>query len=302
MHNPIDQDALDIGELFERAQNLSHDRVFCLQEAGNRLLKKKESLGHGQWLAWLKLNNNVLGFRSRGARTLINGAQWMESNWQLATVLQEIVTNPNATPESLARAEAIKKVIAGQFQPSIRGTFGRRRNEWYTPPEYISLARNVLGDIDVDPASSQVAQEIVQARTYFDKERDGLRQDWHGRVWLNPPYSQPLIGKFIGKLLCEWNSGRVQACIALTHNYTDAMWFHDAVSAASAVCFTQGRVRFYEPGGSTASPTQGQAFFYYGREVDTFKHEFARVGFIVRPEAIDGWTRLNVRAHETQAN
>src|SRR5215472_3636316 len=253
MHTAVDQDAITIGTLVKRAQTPGDDRVFCLQEAGTRLLKKKESLGRGHWLAWLKTNSNILGFRNRGARLLINGAQWMTSNWQLASTLQEIVTDPNATPESLAHADAIREVISGQFRPSVRGTFGRRKNEWYTPPEYISLARKVLGDIDVDPASTPLAQEIDRARQYFDKEKDGLRQAWHGRVWLNRPYSQPLIGKFIGKLLCEWNAGRIEACITLTHNYTDAMWFHDAVSAANAVCFTQGRVRFYEPGGAVAS-------------------------------------------------
>lgn len=300
MHNPIDYDAIGIGVLYQRTQIEDEDRVFHLREVGIRLLRKKESLGHGQWLQWLKLHHDILGFGHRGAQTLIRGAQWIMSNWQLADRLEEIVTDPNASAEDMVQADEIRELISYRFHPAVRGTLGRRQNEWYTPPEYISLARAVLGDIDVDPASSKLAQETVKARQYYDKEQDGLRQPWHGRVWLNPPYSQPLIGKFVGKLLTEWNQGRVDSCIALTHNYTDAMWFHDAVSAANVVCFTQGRVRFYEPGGSFAKPTQGQAFFYFGREIDAFKREFGRVGFIVRPEDDQRWTRRKMRDEEAR--
>ena len=301
MLDATDHEAANIGLLFQRAQTPSDERVFYLREAGDRLLKKKESLGHGQWLRWLTANLGELGFGARAARTLILGAQWMTSNWQLADRLEDIVTNPNATHEDLTRADEIRQLISGQFQ-TVHGTLGaRRKNEWYTPQQYISLARAVLGDIDTDPASSSLAQETVKAREFFDKDQDGLRRPWYGRVWLNPPYSQPLIGRFIGKLLGEWNSGRIESCIALTHNYTDAMWFQDAISVANAACFTQGRIRFYEPGGALAKPTQGQTFFYFGSDTESFKREFGRVGFIVRPEP-DHWTRRNVRNGETQAN
>ena len=294
MNAPIDETVVTIGRLYRQAQTSSENRIFYLADAGNRLLKKKELLGHGQWLQWIRENHNVLGFADRGARSLIQGAQWMASNWQLADALEEIITNPTATVEDIARADEIRQLISGQFRPTLRGTLGRRRNEWYTPREYISLARAVLGDIDTDPASSERAQQVVKARQFFDQKQNGLHQAWHGRVWLNPPYSRSLIGKFVAKLLMEWDAGRISACIALTHNYTDTAWFQDAASAANVVCFTQGRVRFYEPDGVVAKPTQGQAFFYFGPDTDAFKHEFGRVGFIVRPEP-DSWTRRRVR-------
>jgi len=303
MDEPIDQDAITIGRLYASAQTLAENRIFYFGDAGDRLLKKKESLGHGHWLRWISANEEALGFGNRVARSLIQGAQWLASNWQIATKLEEVLTDPHASEQDLADAREIRDLIAGQFQPTVQGTFGRRQNEWYTPAKYISLARRVLGEIDVDPASNKFAQEIVRARQYFDKQQNGLLQSWYGRVWLNPPYSPPLIGKFIGKLLQEWNARRTEACIALTHNCTDSMWFHDAASAANAICFTCGRVRFYESDGAIGAKThRGQAFFYFGSEIETFKREFERIGFIVRPEPDNPWTRLNVRAYETQAN
>lgn len=297
----FDLEALVIGRLYQQAQ-ADDNRVFHLREVGERLLKKKESLSHGEWLPWVRSNRSMLGFGVRGMRALIEGAQWMAANWQLANELEEIVTNPQATEQELVKADEIRTLISYQFyRPSYRsGTLNRRSNEWYTPAEYIAMARNVLGDIDVDPASIDLAQKTVKARQYFDQHQNGLQQPWHGRVWLNPPYSQSLVAKFVLKLLMEWNAKRITECIALTHNCTDAAWFHDAVSAADAICFTHGRIRFYEPDHNEENvilrrrPTHGQAFFYFGSKVDDFKHEFGRVGFIVRPEP-DQWTRVRVR-------
>lgn len=75
----------------------------------------------------------------------------------------------------------------------VRGTFGTGENEWYTPAEHLERARQVLGSIDLDPASSDFAQQRVKAAQHFTIEDDGLKREWAGRVWLNPPYAQPAI-------------------------------------------------------------------------------------------------------------
>ena len=154
-------------------------------------------------------------------------------------------------------------------------------NEWFTPAEYIALARAVMGTIDLDAASHPKAQETVQASRYFTIETDGLKQKWAGKVWLNPPYSQPEIVYFIDKLLGEFAAKRVKEAILLTHNFTDASWFHKSAKVCSAVCFTRGRIRFVALDGSIASPTQGQAFFYFGPNPKGFMAAFRDVGFIL---------------------
>lgn len=175
----------------------------------------------------------------------------------------------------------VKEQVAEANGRPVRGTTGTGDNEWYTPSEHVDRARRVLGGFDVDPASSAEAQAKVQATVFFDAKRNGLEQEWHGRVWLNPPYAQPLISQFMEKLCCEVKAGRCSEAIALTHNYTDTRWFQDAARKATAICFTRGRVRFYSPSGSIAAPTQGQAFFYFGENIDAFRAEFSEVGFVV---------------------
>jgi phage N-6-adenine-methyltransferase len=153
-------------------------------------------------------------------------------------------------------------------------------NEWFTPESYIEQARSVLGDFDLDPASNEIAQRTVKARKFFTKQDDGLAQKWHGRVWLNPPYAQPAIDDFITKLVLEYQSGNVSAAILLTHNSTDTAWFHRAADASTGICFTRGRVRFVSPSGELASPTQGQAFFYFGPGHEVFRSVFSNSGFV----------------------
>jgi phage N-6-adenine-methyltransferase len=170
-----------------------------------------------------------------------------------------------------------------ELDKTVRGTEGTGENEWFTPAEYVELARNVLGSIDLDPASSDRAQHVVQAAKYFTKADDGLSHEWRGRVWLNPPYAQPLIADFTGKMVAERRAGRVTAAIMLTHNYTDTAWFQHAAAACDALCFTRGRVKFYEPDGEIAAPTQGQAFLYFGDEVERFASVFAKTGFVALP-------------------
>lgn len=64
--------------------------------------------------------------------------------------------------------------------------------EHYTPIEYVQAAREVLGGIDLDPASCWLAQRDIQATKWYglgqmSDSHDGLAQPWSGRVLLNPP-------------------------------------------------------------------------------------------------------------------
>jgi phage N-6-adenine-methyltransferase len=170
------------------------------------------------------------------------------------------------------------------IQRAVRGRHHRTQftgeNEWYTPAEYVEAARACLGGIDLDPATSQAAQSTIRAARFFTRDDDGLRHPWPGRIWLNPPYAQPDIARFIEKLLGELAAARAEQAILLTHNYTDTSWFHAAAERSAAICFTRGRIRFVSPTGELAAPTQGQAFFYFGSAEWRFLETFGSFGFI----------------------
>lgn len=173
--------------------------------------------------------------------------------------------------------ETIEKLLPPKDNHRAKGT---GENEWYTPQQYLEKARAVLGEIDLDPASSALANERVGASVFFNE--DGQHQKWIGNVWMNPPYSQPLISEFSEKMASAWESGEITSAIALTHNYTDTGWFHRMANAATAICFTRGRIAFESPTGEKASPTQGQAFFYFGNNINAFVSHFEDVGIIYK--------------------
>jgi phage N-6-adenine-methyltransferase len=155
-------------------------------------------------------------------------------------------------------------------------------NEWYTPSDYIEAARKALGGIDLDPASSALAQETVKAGQFFTKDTDGLKQAWHGNVWMNPPYAQPLVGQFVDKLCTAYGDGDVQAAIVLVNNATETAWGQQLLESATAAVFPKARIRFLDPQGNPGAPLQGQMFVYLGGHHIDFAREFARYGVVLR--------------------
>lgn len=152
-------------------------------------------------------------------------------------------------------------------------------NEWYTPEKYLDLAREVLGEIDLDPASCVFANETVKARLFYSENDDGLTKPWHGRVWMNPPYSSELVPKFTEKFVDEYNDGNIAEGIVLVNNATETAWFTNMVNAASAVCFPRGRIRYYSQTRESLAPLQGQAFLYFGENKEKFLDVFSEIGW-----------------------
>ncbi len=160
--------------------------------------------------------------------------------------------------------------------------------EWYTPPEYIEAARAVLGAIDLDPASSKIAQGTVKAERFYTAKDDGLAQEWAGRVWLNPPYSTGLVEKFAAKLCGHVGDGSVPAAVMLVNNATDTGWFQLAAKSSAALCFPAGRIRFLdEKNQPSGAPLQGQAVLYFGAKPDEFTERFGVFGFCVRADGVE---------------
>lgn len=156
-------------------------------------------------------------------------------------------------------------------------------DKWYTPPDYIESVRRVMGDIDLDPASDALANEVVKASTYYDEELNGLEQDWFGRVFLNPPYGRGMVDKFVSKALQEYASGNVTEMILLTNNATDTKWFSTLAAVPHTVCFPTGRISFWnEQAENGGKPLQGQVLVYVGSNNGKFEDEFSSFGVIYK--------------------
>jgi ParB family chromosome partitioning protein len=142
-----------------------------------------------------------------------------------------------------------------------------------------------MGDIDLDPASSELANQIVDAAEYYTKDDDGLQHNWYGRVWLNPPYAQPLVSQFCETVVQEYKDGNISQACVLTNNATETSFGQRLLSECSAVCFPSGRIRFIDKNGNpSGAPLQGQMVVYLGKSVSAFHAEFEQFGIVVSNE------------------
>jgi ParB family chromosome partitioning protein len=158
-------------------------------------------------------------------------------------------------------------------------------NEWYTPTKLIELAREVMGGIDCDPATSELANETVKATKIFTVDDDGRAQEWNGRVWMNPPYARPLMGDFAEAVSSKFESGDIEQACILVNNATETKWFQRLLGAASAVCFPKSRIKFLDPQGNPGAPLQGQAIIYMGDSVAAFETAFQLEGRVFVPRS-----------------
>jgi phage N-6-adenine-methyltransferase len=163
----------------------------------------------------------------------------------------------------------------------------RDSDSWFTPDQYTNMVKRVLGQIDLDPFSSEIANQHVKASRYFDIELDAFTQTWFenaGTVYMNPPYSRKLIDKSVDLFLENLAMGSITQAIVLVNNATETQWFQKLLKPANALCLVNKRIAFESFDGKHSSGnTRGQIFLYYGENKRIFKKIFKEIGIIVSP-------------------
>jgi ParB family chromosome partitioning protein len=141
------------------------------------------------------------------------------------------------------------KITIGEAYKKVTVHVGHNsgKYEWYTPKKFIDAARNVMGSIDLDPASSQIANKVIQATTIYTEQDSGLVHPWSGNIWMNPPYNNSLVGEFTRKLV-EDLSNINQACV-LVNNATETRWFKYISGKCDMMCQVTGRIKFLDENG-----------------------------------------------------
>jgi hypothetical protein len=178
--------------------------------SGGILKRNRERLRskHGEWLPWLK---------KHFGRSETTARRYMFYYDTCMTA-----DPPRLLPYRDDEDEEPKPSTVEDLDQAITNV------EFYTPAVFVEAARKVLGEIDLDPGSNPEANEkVVRAKKIYTKDNDGLapHNEWHGRVFCNPPY-QGLTGKFARKLLAEYEAGRTTAAIFLVTNQgTRTRWF-----------------------------------------------------------------------------
>lgn len=164
-------------------------------------------------------------------------------------------TNPTRAQSKNARVRPLDAGMAPQISAKtgarLAALFSSANQEWCMPVAVVERVLEVLGAIDLDPCSNSHDNPVIPAAQHFTREDGGLAHEWHGRVYMNPPYGLR-IGAWIDKLLESYHQGSVTEAIALLPARPDTRWF-DRLRGAT-ICFIKGRLTFRGAPAARPSP------------------------------------------------
>lgn len=169
---------------------------------------------------------------------------------------------------------------------------GSKSDEYGTPPYIMEAVARVLDVIDLDPASTFIANKVVRAKKFYTRSDDGLSKPWYGNVWLNPPFSSPLVGKFCLHLIEEFEAGHIHEFVALMLVAPSTKWQSPLIANNKLTfAFSTRRETFLGPDGKWLPSEDGKPayirtpimFVYGGPNRDKFISEFRRDNFSFIP-------------------
>lgn len=200
---------------------------------------------------------------------------------------------------AIARGKTIKKLdkrirtlseqisqVQYKLSKNLKASTRKKSQDWYAPPELIALVRLVMEEIDLDPVSSDMAQQWIQATSYYNHLENGLANPWFGRVWLHPPTRGKTV-KWINKLFAEYESGRVSEAILLVKLSASCKWFQK-LTKSLPICFPDESIVFLDNQGKPQpQPKHGNVIFYFGHNLKRFKEVFGAIGSVSSPVVLE---------------
>lgn len=136
-----------------------------------------------------------------------------------------------------------------------RGMMSSNTDMWETPQDLFD-AYNSVYDFDIDVCA---VPQNAKCERYFTPDVDGLKQDWVGTCWMNPPYGRQ-IGKWVRKAYEESKNGSVIVCLLPAR--TDTAWFHDYCMKGK-IELLRGRLKFC--GSKNSAPFPSCVVVFDGR-------------------------------------
>jgi len=137
-----------------------------------------------------------------------------------------------------------------------QGMMSSKDQTWETPQDLFDKLNSVF-NFETDVCA---VPETAKCNTYFTPEIDGLKQEWKGFCWMNPPYGREQV-KWIEKASKE---NATTVCLIPARPDTK-IWHETIFKKAKAVCFIKGRLKF---GGSKDSAPFPSALIVFGNELN----------------------------------
>lgn len=127
------------------------------------------------------------------------------------------------------------------------GLFTSNTDLWATPQDFFDRLNEEFGfELDVCAIA-----ENAKCKKYYNPEIDGLKQEWEGVCWMNPPYGRS-IGEWVKKAYQSSLAGATVVCLIPAR--TDTRWFHDYCMKGE-IRFVKGRLKFGNSKNSAPFPS-----------------------------------------------
>lgn len=123
--------------------------------------------------------------------------------------------------------------------------FSSKTEMWETPQDLFDKL-NSKYHFDYDVCA---IPENAKCEKYYTPEIDGLKQQWGGCCWCNPPYGRE-VSKWVEK--AATSSAKV---VMLLPARTDTKWFHEWVLPYAEIYFIKGRLKFGDSKNSAPFPS-----------------------------------------------
>ena len=125
--------------------------------------------------------------------------------------------------------------------------FTSKTDDWATPQDFFNELNKEF-NFTLDVCASE---ENAKCAQYFTKEIDGLKQEWHGTCFMNPPYGRE-ISKWMEKAYKSSLEGATVVC--LVPSRTDTKWWHE-YAMKGQIRFIKGRLKFGNSKNSAPFPS-----------------------------------------------
>lgn len=136
------------------------------------------------------------------------------------------------------------------------GMMSSKSDLWETPHDFFEKL-DLEFNFEIDVCANK---ENAKCEKYFSEEIDGLKQEWDGICWMNPPYGRE-IGKWIKKAYESSLTGATVVCLVPAR--TDTKWWHEYCMRGE-IRLVKGRLKF---GNSKNSAPFPSAVVIFSKEV-----------------------------------
>ena len=160
---------------------------------------------------------------------------------------------------------------------ALTATTGNRTDCWNTPRDFVAdVIQFFDGKIDTDPCCNDKDNPNVPATVLFTESDNGLAQDWHGKVFMNHPYSDSKT--WVPYAAMQYESGNASEMVLLIKLDVSTKWWQ-SVANYPWIAINK-RLKFGN--GRGAAPFQS-AIIYLGKNLDRFNTVFGKYGTLYTP-------------------